>query len=563
MKKSLFHKLFILLFALPALACGLFGEDPTPTVIPTEAAAAPTDPPPTDTPLPPTDTPEPPADTPEPTAETNISADFVTLESPELGLSIQHPADWVSEDFFVLIIASSQEVLDSPDTPEEGAAMILLTGSTDELGADNPADLLEVGLEEFDLGENYTIVDGPNSVVIQGQDAVTARIEGSAEDTEVELVGLAVAIVEGDYAAFGLGFTPQETEEEYLPIFEAMINSMILSEPTGVDPEFPLDPLTLAVGDNFASTLEEDTPLDFILTGQANSPITIQIDPIDDGLDLVMELFDTDLNSLERVDDAFTDEAEILIFSPPADGQYYLRVEEYYGEAGGFIISVTQGSALAPTDVTPLAAGQVVLGRLDGEPVNYIVSGEAGVPAAIIVVPEEDMDPNLTIVSTEGVVLAEENDAGFSGEFEGISYTPEVDGDIVVIVDAFGLAEGDYAIYLMDPDTAFTAEGTIELGGGQEYRVCVPGGNAPIVFVNPEEGFDPFIKLLGADGSELTRQVDRGASGDAEFAVLTDEESSDEDYPVIISIWGFGGQGGSFTLWAASTSPDGVVLDGC
>lgn len=571
MNRSLFQKLFILLFALPALACGLLGEDPTPTPAPTNTPAPTATPAlPAETPLPPTETPAPPTDTPEPTATPAITADFVTLENPELGISIQHPADWVAEDFFVLVIASDQEILDSPDAPEEGAAMIMLTGSTDTLGADNPADLIETGLEEFDLGDNYTIVDGPNSVVIQGQDAATARIEGSAQDTDVEFVGLAVAIVEGDLAGFGLGFTPQSTEEEYLPILEAMINSIILSEPTGEVPEFPVgdppifeDPTILSVGDIIASNVEAGAPRDFIFTGQANSPVTIEIEPIDDGLDLVMEVFNTDLTSLERVDDAFTDETEVLVFSPPADGQYYLRVEEFYGEAGGFNISLTEGSALAPTDVVPLTAGEVVLGRLDGEPVSYIISGEAGVPSAVVVVPEEDLDPSLTIVSPEGVVLAEENDAGFSGEFEGISYTPDADGDIVVIVDAFGLAEGGYAIYLMDPDTAFTAEGAIEPDGGQDFRVCVPGGDAPIVFINPAEDFDPLVHLLDADGNDMISPVDRGASGDAEFAILTDEESLADDYPVIISIWGFGGQGGSFTLWVASTSPDGVVPDGC
>lgn len=565
MNRSLFHKLFILLLALPALACGLLGEDPTPTPppAPTNTAA------PAATAVPPTSTPVPATDTPAPTPTSDITADFVTLESPELGLSIQHPADWVSDDFFFLIIASDQEIIDANSPPTEGAAMVLLADTTESLGASDPAELLNVGLEQFNLGETFTIVEGPDPTAIQGQDAVIARIEGSSEDNNLEYVGLAVAIVEGEYGAFGLGLTPQDNSEEYLPTLEAMVNTIMLSEPTGDNPEIPTeaptveDAVMVSVGDMFASNFDADSTRDFFFDGQAGSPINFHIEPIDDGLDLVMEIFDADLNSLVRVDETFTDDAEEVVFSPPADGRYYLRVKDFSGQAGNFNISVTEGIVEAPTDLTPLSAGEVVLGRLDGGPVNYVISGRAGLPSAVFVVPEEDLDPTLTILGTDGSVLADKNDYGFSGEFEGIAYTPQTDGDLVVVVDAFGSASGGYAIYLMDPDTAFTAEGTVPANGEQEISVCVPGGEAPIVFVNPVESFDPVVNLLDADGNELTDRVDNGASGEAEFAILTDDESLDNDYTVVISVSGFGGQGGNFTLMVASTSSDGVTSGGC
>ncbi len=66
---AMFPVLLVLLLLL-----GACGEDPTPTLAPTEAAQAPTSTPvpPTNTPVPPTDTPIPPTDTPVPPTDTPI-----------------------------------------------------------------------------------------------------------------------------------------------------------------------------------------------------------------------------------------------------------------------------------------------------------------------------------------------------------------------------------------------------------------------------------------------------------------------------------------------------------
>jgi hypothetical protein len=507
----------------------------------------------------------PPTATPEPVP----TADFVTYENAEMGLTVQHPADWAVQDFFVLLLATQEELFDAPGAIQEGAVMVIAADTTESLGNTDPVALVSEAVEQFDLSDDATIVDGPNPVVIQGQDAAIARIEGTSEETNQALVGLVVVIINGNQAAVGFGYTPQESEAEYLPVIEAVLNTIVVSEPIETEPDTTDNPPTtegatpLAVGDNFASNLAENSPQDFIFTGQAGSPVTIDVEPLSDELDLVVEIFDVNLDSLMRVDDAFTGEAEQVIFTPPADGVYFVRVEDFFGTAGDFEITVAAGGVEVSTDLARLESGLLVQGRLDGDPIQYLFTGIAGLPSTIFLNPEEDLDATLTVLGTDGAVLVEEVDDGFSGEAEAITFTPETDGDYVLVVDAFSQVQGGYSLFLIDPDAAFTAEGVVPEDGEQTYRVCVPANAFLVVFADPEEDFDNVVNFNGPGGDQLIDQTDNGFSGEAEAVILTEGVTTDTAYVVVVSVSGFAGQGGNFDIIITSTSPEGVVIDGC
>ena len=563
MKNSLFNKLIILLFALPALACALTdGDEPTATPAATAEVAAPT--------AAPTDVPPTPTLEAEPTVD--VTAGFVSYTSDETGITVQHPADWAVQDFFVLVIATDETLFDAPGAIQDGAGVVFAAGPADEFESTDPISLASEAVIEFDLSDDATIVEGPTAVTIQGQEAAIAKVEGTPEETGVPLVGLAVVVVNGDRVGVGLGITPQENEAEYLPIFEAMFNTIEVGEPIEIeDPstsgELPTaDGSTmLSVGDVFASTFDEDGNRDFIFAGEAGGTVTFSVEPLEDEIDLVIEIFDADQNSLVRQDDGFSGEGEQIVFIPPTNGDYFIRVSDFFGTPGGFNINVIAGGVQGSVDpeAVRLEPNLLTEGTLTGEASQYVFSATAGEPTTIFLIPQDDWDPTLTILGSDGGILAGEVDEGFSGESETITFTPALDGDYIVMVDAFGISEGGFSLFLIDPEFTFTADGSAPTDGAQDYRVCVPMNASVAVVVIPDEDFDAVIDISGPEGAQLIDQVDGGSSGDSEAVVLTEGVNPDADYPIIVSVGGWAGQSGNFTVIITSTSGNGVELDGC
>jgi hypothetical protein len=321
----------------------------------------------------------------------------------------------------------------------------------------------------------------------------------------------------------------------------------------------------LVVGETLASTLDENSPKDFIVTGQAGSTVTFSVEPDEDESDLVIEIFDANLNSLIRQDDGISGESEVVAFAPPADGIYFIRVNDFFGAAGSFEISVTEGGIRETIDpeASRLEPNQLLETAVTGESAQYLFAGTAGQPSIIFLIPEEDWDPTLTILGTDGTVLVNEVDEGFPGQSETITFTPTTDGDYIVLVDAFSLAEGGFSLFLIDPALAFTADGVVSTDESQDYRVCVPMNASLVVVVSPADDFDTVININGPDGVQLIDEVDGGSSGDSEAVIVTEGVDPDADYPVIVSVGGWAGQDGDFSVVITSTSAESVVLDGC
>ncbi len=565
MKNSLFTKLIILLFALPALACALTGGDEptaTPPPVATAEVAAPT--------TAPTDVPPTPTIEAEPTAD--VTANFVSYTSDETGITVEHPSDWAVQDFFVLVIATDETLFDAPGAIQEGAGVVFASGEDTDFVSTDPIELVEEAIIQFELSEDATIVEGPTAVTIQGQEAAIAKVEGTPEETGTPLAGLAVVVVNENRIVVGLGITPQESEAEFLPVFEAMFNTIEVGEPVEVEePESTgslpnADGATmLSVGDIFASNLDENGNRDFIFNGQAGESVLFSIEPIDDEIDLVMEIFDADQNSLIRQDEGFSGDGEEILFTPSASGEYFIRVFDFFGNIGSFNIEVQPGFGEGSVDptATRLEPNQLTADALTGESKQFVFSATADQQTTLLLIPTDNWDPTMTILGPTGSIVVSEVDEGFSGESETITFTPQSDGEYVLVVDAFGLVEGGFNMFLVDPAFAFTAEGTVEAEQSQDYQVCVPMNSSVAVVVIPDDDFDTVINISGPDGAELIDQVDDGASGDSEAVVLTEGVNPDADYPVIVSVAGWAGQGGSYMVIITSTSGTGVVIDGC
>lgn len=116
------------------------------------------------------------------------------------------------------------------------------------------------------------------------------------------------------------------------------------------------------------------------------------------GIDLVLQVFDSDYNLVIEADSTFTDETETVLGLEIADdGTYYIVVRDYFEEGGDYVLSVAEG--------TP--------GNGDsGEGAIFVYGDDHGVPAGT------------------GFTGAEEIAENLSAGFEVTTWIASVDGDL-------------------------------------------------------------------------------------------------------------------------------------
>ena len=366
----------MIFFGLFFTACGGGDEGEATTAsdnanaeVPTaEVAEAPTDEPaPTDTPEPePTATPEP-SPTPEPTPDP--TAGFVAFESAEGGFKLQYPDGWFTNDLFGLaIFASAEELLDSPDPGEEGGVMVVITGPTEDFDSDfgsrDPVDVVNSGFGDLGFGEDAELVEGPTATTINGVDAATAVIKATS-DNGTALAAYMVVIVDETRAAVAFGATPEESEDEFMPVFATIANTIELMEPVVED---------LPAGDNDTAALDSQGFLLFgdvmtseVIAGESSiwdfiglEGESVDIVVIPQGMDVVVDVLDEAGNSILEsgaIDESF-DTEEILGLAIPASGTYYIVITGFSdSDAGAYEISFNEaGTAAAPSGTEGLSA---------------------------------------------------------------------------------------------------------------------------------------------------------------------------------------------------------------
>lgn len=78
----------------------------------------------------------------------------------------------------------------------------------------------------------------------------------------------------------------------------------------------------------------------------AEGPTTIDIAAEgSNGIDIVLELFDSDYNLVTSADSSFTDDVETLVgVEIPDDSTYYVVVRDYFADGGDYVLTVSEGS---------------------------------------------------------------------------------------------------------------------------------------------------------------------------------------------------------------------------
>ncbi|NIY15304.1 MAG: hypothetical protein GWM98_10600, partial [Nitrospinaceae bacterium] len=94
--------------------------------------------------------------------------------------------------------------------------------------------------------------------------------------------------------------------------------------------------------DEVQGSLGSDAQLDYYFRGDAGEIFTVSIETNDE-IDLVIEIYaDGDTQTpLAEIDDNLFGEGEELTFTIPNDGLYIIRIREFFGETGSFILTIT------------------------------------------------------------------------------------------------------------------------------------------------------------------------------------------------------------------------------
>ena len=215
---------------LIAAACGDDDSSPEVSAVPTVADTS------TTTATPSTTTTASPSTTSAVLTETPVVADVTeTYTIPDFGFSIDYPVGWFVETRgSITVIAQTEEQLQAQfsDPPPPGVALgvnldhrtvAFLQGIG--LTADNPTpeDLLEFNTSNFD----WTDVQDLGEVEVFGTTAAVARVTNPDGDFAIEYQG--VHPDPGEIFLFGFGAPTEESLDAFLPVWEAMIESITAS----------------------------------------------------------------------------------------------------------------------------------------------------------------------------------------------------------------------------------------------------------------------------------------------------------------------------------------------
>ncbi|MFW5942584.1 MAG: hypothetical protein ACOC8X_07685 [Chloroflexota bacterium] len=168
---------------------------------------------------------------------------FVTYESEQLGLSLEHPESWVAHTGFSgLTLASDQLVIDSTSLGEIGdeAFVNVIPGElavfemqTEETFA---ADQPQVVLQKYrnlleDEGQVYTVVEPATTSTANGENIATMVVSSAVE--EETLLTLLGVVIHDDFMALVSAGALEEGFEDARPTLERVVNSIVVSAPSG------------------------------------------------------------------------------------------------------------------------------------------------------------------------------------------------------------------------------------------------------------------------------------------------------------------------------------------
>jgi hypothetical protein len=190
-------------------------------------------------------------------------------------------------------------------------------------------------------------------------------------------------------------------------------------------------------------TLAEDGQHAYPFEAAAGAILELIVEPEGD-LDVVLEIYrdfgGEDDELIVSVDHSFG--TEELEFEVPEDGNYYVLVRGFAGEAGTYELTMTAGVDI----IFELAVRDLVYGYVGEEGyLDYMINGRDGESVTLTVESGEELDAVIEIVDLEGTIVAAVDD-GFTGEAETLTYTFTADALYLIRVRSFMGTPGSFVM---------------------------------------------------------------------------------------------------------------------
>lgn len=524
----------LLMMSLPAMACGF---------LPFASATA---------------TPEPAStSTPPPTVAATPALTFVDHEVTDLGLSLRYPQSWeLTEDKNTVVVASDAELLSAQQFNRPGAGVMIVVDPAASFTGDTLEAALENAMQQFSFTENDRIVEGPRQLIINGQEAVTATIEGSDLEGDQALVVYVTLLRRGDRAAFVAAVTLQNALDEYRETLQIVSNSIVLDEAEERDSGEVQGELNY--GETVSGEVVSGRPSNWTFIGVEGERVDITARPLADDLDLTIDVRNAEGESIlpsGPVDDSFGVET-IRGLTLPASAQFTIVVSGFEQASGPFELVVGESGALSSAQA--ISVGDTLNGvlEIDGQD-DYLFSSDSRDAVTIVVNPVGDLDVVVEVLTVDGEVVFQQ-DSSYGQE--QLSFTPEPETDYILRVRGYAGAGGDYTITLQaggvgSTGTTLETSATLESDGseGHNYPFTVDQGEVVQAIVTPEGEFDVVVEVWNEDTDVMEESVD--ASFGREQVTFTAAQAGNYFFKVL----GFEGQGGSYSV--TLSGPPGVIFE--
>ncbi len=457
--------------------------------------------------------------------------------------------------FGFFFFASNEALLDSPDPGEEGAIVLMVVDDTSNFETTNPLEGIETAVAEFGLGEGVEVVSGPERLTINGLDSAQALVYATSEEGNIPLSIFVTMLIGQERSALFFGVTPRETEADFLPTFQAMAKTIVLSTPVSTTSMLLANPSGfLAYGetvDGAVSAAEETAVWGF--TGLANDVVSISVTPNEENFDLIIDLLDANGASLINgpQDNSFGEERVNLLL--PADGTYYVMVTGYAGATGTFQLSLQSGSATSGT----IAMGETVSGSVTASgPSTWEFSAAAGEVLVITVTPGDDLDAVVDVLDASGnsILPGGEVDESFGEERLPAVVIP-ADGKYTIAVRGFGGGVGSFSLTLQSAGSGAagqlltygqTGSGRVATGETQSWSFYAMQADVVDITVTPlQDGFDLMVDVLDSNGFSILPEGEQDDFFDTEYlrVLFLEEEGF-----YTITVRGFENSSGNYEI---------------
>ncbi|MEW5988714.1 MAG: PPC domain-containing protein, partial [Chloroflexota bacterium] len=287
----------------------------------------------------------------------------------------------------------------------------------------------------------------------------------------------------------------------------------------------------IEMGQQVTADLQANQEHFWLFNAIAGQTVSVILEPLNEQLDVILDLRGPDGSRLAALDEGFSGDAEVLNgFSLPVTGEYTIRVVGFADHAGQYALSLDEGREEAANF---WEAGTLVYGDrrrevLQAKEVHaWYFSGRAGEEVTIVVTPiGPNMDLELWLLDPNVDRLSNKDDF-LSNEPETIRAALPADGHYTILIREFFGEAGEYEISLDERsdvgiDTAGglaygqSVHGRLRPGRGAAWSFNGAAGDTIAINLIPLDNNSDLIIVLQDPQGQTVAEVDETVAGSPE-----------------------------------------------